>query len=127
MRVEMGVHVPPVQVFTFTGICTTPKSIAIRWHRLFAGTEVSRKFVEGELIEPHERDQLDSLIDKWRPRLHDISWFMKVLNENIAKQANKEDKCTGHLVSRPREFHPQPLAEPYVTLSRHTAPITQLP
>ena len=22
MRVEMSVHVPPVQVFTFTGICT---------------------------------------------------------------------------------------------------------
>ena len=29
------------------------------------------------------------------------------------------------LVSRPREFHPRPLAEPYVTLSRHTAPIIQ--
>ena len=29
------------------------------------------------------------------------------------------------LVSRPREFHPQPLAEPYVILSHHTAPIIQ--
>ena len=29
------------------------------------------------------------------------------------------------LVSRPREFHPQPLAEPYVTLSCHTAPIIE--
>ena len=28
-------------------------------------------------------------------------------------------------VSRPGEFHPQPLAEPDVTLSRHPAPITQ--
>ena len=28
--------------------------------------------------------------------MHDISWFMKVLNENIAKQANAEDDCTGH-------------------------------
>ena len=27
--------------------------------------------------------------------------------------------------SRPREFHPQPLTEPYVTLSCHTAPIIQ--
>jgi hypothetical protein len=26
-------------------------------------------------------------------------------------------------VSRPGEFRPQPLAEPYVTVSRHTAPI----
>jgi uncharacterized protein DUF6788 len=31
----------------------------------------------------------------------------------------------GRLESRPREFHPKPLAEPYVTLSRHTAPIVR--
>ena len=29
------------------------------------------------------------------------------------------------MVSRPRELPPQPLAEPYVTLSRHTAPVIQ--
>src|SRR5690606_6059987 len=29
------------------------------------------------------------------------------------------------VVSRPRELPPQPLAEPYVTLSRHTAPVIQ--
>jgi hypothetical protein len=28
-------------------------------------------------------------------------------------------------VSRPRESHPKPLAEPYVTLSCHTAPIVR--
>ena len=105
----------------------TPISIAKRWHQLFAGKEVSKKFIDGGFIEPHEHEQLNTWIDQWRGRLHNISWFMKVLNENIARVANKEDECTGHLVSRPREFHPQPLAEPYVTLSRHTAPITQLP
>ena len=31
------------------------------------------------------------------------------------------------VVSRPREFHPQPLAELYVTLSRHTAPGIETP
>jgi hypothetical protein len=29
------------------------------------------------------------------------------------------------MVSRPGELHPQTLAEPYVTLTRHTAPITE--
>lgn len=29
------------------------------------------------------------------------------------------------LVSRPEEFHLQPLAEPYVSLSTHTAPVAQ--
>ena len=52
--------------------------------------------MDGEYIEPYEREQLDSLIDRWRPRLYDISWFMKVLNENIAKRANQEDECSGH-------------------------------
>src|ERR1017187_3818831 len=29
------------------------------------------------------------------------------------------------VASRPRELPPRPLSEPYVTLSRHTAPVTQ--
>ena len=74
----------------------TPISIAQRWHQIFSGKEVSKKFIDGDYIEPYEKEQLDSLIDLWRLRLHDISWFMKVLNENIAKRANQEDDCTGH-------------------------------
>src|SRR5262249_26463001 len=35
--------------------------------------------------------------------------------------------CGPQKESRPRDFHPQPLAEPYVSLSTHTAPITDDP
>jgi hypothetical protein len=36
------------------------------------------------------------LITVYRQRLTDLSWFMKCLNESIAKEANREDSCTGH-------------------------------
>ena len=73
-----------------------PKEIAIRWHQLFKAKSVSQKYIDGEPLEKHEKYQLDTLIDTWRARLYDISWFMKVLNENIARLANREDECAGH-------------------------------
>ena len=72
------------------------KDIVHRWHLLYKPKDISQKFINGEHLETHEHKQLDVLIDTWRKRLHDISWLMKVLNENIARRANKEDECTGH-------------------------------
>ena len=60
------------------------------------GSEISQKFVKGGSLEPHEKEALDTLIDTWRSRLYNIGWFMKLLNEGIARLANKEDDCTGH-------------------------------
>lgn len=37
----------------------------------------------------------DALVAKYRERLTDLSWFMKALNEPLARRANKEDGCTG--------------------------------
>ncbi len=46
------------------------------------------------------------LADKYRKRLMSISWFMKMLNENIARQANLEDKVTGSFYDlRPCKSH----------------------
>lgn len=74
----------------------TAKDFVRRWDRLFNGHEVTRRYLEGESLDQHELNQVDILIDLWRSRLFNISWFMKVLNEKIARQANKEDDCTGH-------------------------------
>ncbi|MFA6823898.1 MAG: hypothetical protein WCR32_08855, partial [Geobacter sp.] len=39
--------------------------------------------------------QVDKYIELYRQRLCDLSWYMRVLNETIARKANAEDNCTG--------------------------------
>jgi REP element-mobilizing transposase RayT len=65
------------------------------WHRLFNGSIFSQRFALGESLSKAERRVLKSDIRKWRARLTDISWFMRIVNEFIARQANQEDQCTG--------------------------------
>ncbi|MBS3805379.1 MAG: hypothetical protein KGY54_12580 [Oleiphilaceae bacterium] len=50
----------------------------------------------GETLSPAEQGTVDSLVETYRKRLTSLSWFMKCLNESIAREANKEDDCTGH-------------------------------
>ena len=70
--------------------------IITQWHRLFTGSPLSQRYLRGESLSKIELSVLDKDVIKWRQRLMDISWFMRVLNESIARQANTEDNCTGH-------------------------------
>jgi hypothetical protein len=66
-----------------------------RWERLFSLPVIVQRYLAKEPITQAERDTASELLRKWRIRLHDISWFMRCINEPIARQANKEDGCTG--------------------------------
>ena len=66
-----------------------------RWHRLFKGSSQSKAYLKGENPEGAERLLLDSQLSTWEKRLSDISWFMRVINEKIARMANAEDGCKG--------------------------------
>ena len=70
------------------------KQIARRWKRLYHWPLLVERYFNGE-TDNAETDKALEIIDTWRCRLHDISWFMRCLNEYIARKANKEDKCTG--------------------------------
>ncbi len=73
----------------------TQRDIIERWHGLFSGIELSRRFLRGEKLYPAEYDKLMEIVDIWRERLMSVSWFMRCLNEHIARKANEEDGCTG--------------------------------
>jgi len=66
-----------------------------KWHRLYKGSALSQRYLLGVNLSKAERNALKEQLEVWRERLMSISWFMKILNEDIARQANKEDQCTG--------------------------------
>ncbi|MEX2488427.1 MAG: transposase [Pseudomonadales bacterium] len=66
-----------------------------RWLQIFKGPPVAQKYKAGEPLSSHEKDALTSLVIEWRDRLADLSWYMRCLNEKIARMANAEDECTG--------------------------------
>ncbi|TNC79359.1 MAG: transposase [Oleiphilus sp.] len=67
-----------------------------RWACLYKGPPLFQKAQSGQALQPHELTLLSDLRDIYRDRLGSLSWFMKCLNEPIARMANQEDNCTGH-------------------------------
>ena len=71
------------------------EEIAGRWTRLFpirVDGEIDDQLCE-EKVRCLQRDP--ERIAELRSRLGSLSWFMRCLNEPIARQANREDGCTG--------------------------------
>jgi len=66
-----------------------------RWLALYSGPDLVNRYRKGETLSSGEENALDELLVVWRNRLADLSWYMRCLNETIARMANIEDGCTG--------------------------------
>ncbi|WP_394170331.1 transposase, partial [Saccharospirillum alexandrii] len=73
----------------------TDTEVIERWHRLYAGSFLTQQYLAGKDLYDEQLKVIAELAAEWRERLMSISWFMRALNEDIARQANAEDGCTG--------------------------------
>ncbi|MCG7551786.1 transposase, partial [Pseudoalteromonas sp. Of7M-16] len=84
-----------VKVNSQQALSWSDNEVISRWYKLYKGSPIIDKQRNGDALSEADQQLVSELVEKWRARLFDISWFMKNLNEYIAKEANKEDNCTG--------------------------------
>lgn len=73
----------------------TAEEVVERWMQLFKGHLLVTRYIRGECDSEAEEKGAREVIEVWRKRLMDVSWFMRCLNESIARRANAEDGCKG--------------------------------
>jgi REP element-mobilizing transposase RayT len=73
----------------------TDEEVAHRWMQVFSGPLIMHQYLAKSNLSRAELKRVAELLTIWRERLADLSWFMRCINEPIARMANSEDHCTG--------------------------------
>nr|WP_246604351.1 transposase [Alteromonas lipotrueae] len=89
-HVHVVLHVDKKSAHTWS-----QEEVLTKWHRIHKGTLLTQRFLKGEPLSEAEIQAVTDTAEIYRGRLYDISWFMRNLNEFIARAANTEDECTG--------------------------------
>ncbi len=70
------------------------EEVVARWEGLYGIPPLVERWLDGQGSEAEQQAAL-KIIERWRQRLGDLSWFMRSLNEYLARRANEEDECKG--------------------------------
>jgi REP element-mobilizing transposase RayT len=71
------------------------REVVRRWKRLFSVPTLVQQYMDGKSESRAVQAAAREMISLWRSRLMDVSWFMRCLNEHLARKANSEDNVTG--------------------------------
>ena len=74
----------------------TDKQVLMAWMSLYALPILCQRYLQGDISDDSALKQIQKYVAQYRERLSSVSWFMKSINEYIARKANEEDDCTGH-------------------------------
>jgi len=72
----------------------TQREVAEHWMMLFTGPLLVQRWLRDETGDAETLKAME-IVEEWRTRLYDLGWFMRCLNEHLARRANEEDDCKG--------------------------------
>ena len=74
----------------------SPRELLIRWSKVFTNKPYYvENYLNGLPLNEGEINLIDNKLKAIKERIVDISWFMRVLNEYVARLANAEDNVKG--------------------------------
>ena len=74
----------------------TDKQVLMAWLSLYSLPILCQRYIQDDVSDESELKRVQQYVTLYRERLCSISWFMKSVNEYMARKANEEDECTGH-------------------------------
>ena len=70
----------------------TLREFLTRWRSLYTVNYLVARYLREEPMCDAETHAIQEVGEQWRERLADLSWFMRALNESVAREANFEDR-----------------------------------
>lgn len=87
---HLVLHIDQTQAFSWSF-----NEVFERWTQLFSAIPLVQRYMDKVPLSQAELDVVYRLCEEYRQRLMSISWFMRIINESVARRANKEDNCRG--------------------------------